>query len=151
MEKLPSITFKDVEKQQTVYAIAIYPTWEHWDPTACPLPIRVWLAEHCPKVTVNRVSGFKGMYVLEPEWACVVVNENTLPQPLFRLGFNERQAEEFERAWQNEANPSVDDFIFVVCKPARHLACLSQEELAAGIDPNDVDFSGLQSGEVPRG
>jgi hypothetical protein len=112
----PALPALDEIALPTIYAIAVYPSWEHWHPTDCPMPIREWLNEHCPDVTVEAVSGWNGVLSLDP-YGMQIMDRGAFPEPMFRLGFNAEQAEEFRLFWSNPSNSGAemeDDFWFLI-------------------------------------
>ena len=148
MNTLPKIDqeFFDDQDKMRIYAIAVCPSWRHWHATECPRPISDMMAQTYPNVSIERVSGWQGGVVFAPD------SEDTfelvdLPQPVFRLGLSENQAEAFDKdltALSAETGNAGDDFYFLTIDRKRHPACLSGEELLAEIDLNDVDLSCVQ-------
>jgi hypothetical protein len=91
----------------TIYAISISPEWEHWHPTDCPAPIREWLDKNCPDVTVQAVSGWDGVASLDI-YGMQIIDNGAFPEPMFRLGFSEQQAAQFDEWWSNPSNPGAE-------------------------------------------
>ena len=148
MNTLPKIdqAFFDDQDKMRIYAIAVCPSWKHWHATECPRPIMDLIARKYPDVSIERVSGWKGKVNFAPD-SEEVIDLADLPQPVFRLGLSDSQAEAFDhdlealsRATGNEG----DDFFFMYLDRKPHPACLSGEELLAEIDLNDVDLSCLR-------
>ena len=110
------------------YAVAALPHWEHYDPNECPAPIREWVLQHYPYVVIEQLSG------LAFEYTGVWESENlggmfdlVLPKPIFRLGFNAKQAEYFKEVWTtvpSDCSVAPDDFYFVILD--RHSAYREQ-------------------------
>ena len=76
-----------------------------------------------------------------------VIDLADLPQPVFRLGLSDSQAEAFDRdleALSRATGNERDDFYFLYLDRKHHPACLSGDEIRA-IDLADVDLSCLQS------
>lgn len=148
MNTLPKIDqeFFDDQDKMRIYAIAVCPSWRHWQETECPRPIMGMLNSKYPDVSIERVSGWKGKVNFAPD------SENTidladLPQPVFRLGLSDNQAEAFDKdleALSAETGNAREDFLFLTIDRKLHPACLSGEELLAEIDLNDVDLSCVQ-------
>jgi len=128
-QTLPALDDVDLD---TVYAIAISPFWSHWHHSNCPAPIRAWLNEHCPDVTVEAVSGWRGTACLDP-YGQQIMNPDSFPQPMFRLGLSAEQAEEFSRYWSaGPGTETEDDFWFLI---ASKMNCFQPLELL-----DDVHF-----------
>ena len=152
MNTLPSLPtidqeFFDDQDKMKIYAIAGCPTWEHWHTTECPKPIQELLATKYPNVSIEPVCGWKGKTNFAPN-SEEVIDLADLPQPVFRLGLSDSQAEAFDRdleALSAETGNEGDDFFFMYLDRKPHPACLSGDEVFAEIDLADVDFSCLQS------
>lgn len=105
---------------KTQFAIAAHPQWEHYDPKACPLPIRNWIADHCPGIAIERVE-------LEGKLYCEFLNceadfatSDEIPRPIFRLGLNDAQAKAFSAAWSHPSRQPADgneNFYFILLEP----------------------------------
>ena len=149
MNTLPKIDqeFFDDQDKMRIYAIAVCPSWKHWHATDCPKPIQELLAEKYPDVSIELVSGWKGITNFAPD-SEEVIDLADLPQPVFRLGLSDSQAEAFDRdleALSRATGNERDDFYFLYLDRKPHPACLSGEELLAAIDLTEVDLSCLQS------
>ena len=149
MNTLPKIDqeFFDDQDKMRIYAIAVCPSWTHWHATECPRPIMDLIARKYSGVTVERVSGWKGKTNFAPD-SEEVIDLADLPQPVFRLGLSDSQAEAFDRdleALSAETGNEGDDFFFMYLDRKPHPACLSGDEVLAEIDLADVDFSALQN------
>ena len=152
MNTLPSLPtidqeFFDDQDKMKIYAIAVCPSWKHWHATECPRPIRELIASKYPDVSIERVSGWKGKTNFAPD-SEEVIDLADLPQPVFRLGLSDSQAEAFDRdleALSRATGNERDDFYFLYLDRKPHPACLSGEELLAAIDLTEVDLSCLQS------
>lgn len=149
MNTLPKIDqeFFDDQDKMRIYAIAVCPNWEHWHATECPRPIKEMMATKYPDVSIELVSGWKGKANFAPD-SEEVIDLADLPQPVFRLGLSDSQAEAFDRdleALSRATGNERDDFYFLYLDRKPHPACLSGEELLAAIDLTEVDLSCLQS------
>ena len=149
MKAVPKIDqeFFDDQDKMRIYAIAVCPSWTHWHATECPRPIMDLIARKYSGVSVARVSGWKGKVNFAPDRE-KVIDLADLPQPVFRLGLSDSQAEAFDRdleALSAETGNEEDDFYFMYLDRKPHPACLSGEELLAEFDLNEVDISCLQS------
>ena len=149
MNTLPKIDqeFFDDQDAMRLYAIAVCPSWKHWHATECPRPIMDLIARKYPDVSIERVSGWKGKVNFAPD-SEEVIDLADLPQPVFRLGLSDSQAEAFDRdleALSRATGNERDDFYFLYLDRKPHPACLSGEELLAAIDLTEVDLSCLQS------
>ena len=148
MNTLPKIDqeFFDDQSTMRIYAVAVCPSWKHWHATECPRPIMDLIARKYPDVSIERVSGWKGKVNFAPD-SEEVIDLADLPQPVFRLGLSDSQAEAFDRdleALSRATGNEGDDFFFMYLDRKPHPACLSGEELLAEIDLNDVDLSCLR-------
>ena len=148
MNTLPKIDqeFFDDQDKMRIYAIAVCPSWKYWQATECPRPIMDLIARKYPDVSIELVSGWKGKTNFAPD-SEEVIDLADLPQPVFRLGLSDRQAEAFDRdleALSRATGNEGDDFFFMYLDRKPHPACLSGEELLAEIDLNDVDLSCLR-------
>ena len=141
--------FFDNQDKMRIYAIAVCPSWSHWHATECPRPIMDLIARKYSGVTVERVSGWKGKANFAPH-SEEVIDLADLPQPVFRLGLSDSQAEAFDRdleALSRATGNEGDDFYFIYLDRKPHPACLSGEELLAEFDPADIDLTYLH--EMP--
>ena len=149
MNTLPKIDqeFFDDQDAMRLYAIAVCPSWKHWHATECPRPIMDLIARKYPDVSIERVSGWKGKVNFAPD-SEEVIDLADLPQPVFRLGLSDSQAEAFDRdleALSRATGDEGDDFYFLYLDRKPNPACLSGDEVFAEIDLTDVDFSALQN------
>jgi len=148
MKRHPKIdqVFFDNQDVMKGYAIAVCPNWKHWHATKLPLPIRELMIRY-PGVAIERVSGWKGI-VWKEDGEDELFDPHDIPQPVFRLGLSDDQAEAFKqdlKALSRETGEVVDDFIFLTIDRTPNPACLSDEELEAGIDLSEIDFSCFQN------
>ena len=149
MNTLPKIDqeFFDDQDAMRLYAIAVCPSWKHWHATEGPRPIMDLIARKYPDVSIERVSGWKGKVNFAPG-SEEIIELADLPQPVFRIGLTESQAEAFGHdleALSRATGSEGDDFYFLTIDRKPHPACLSDEELLAEFDLNEVDISCLQS------
>ena len=144
---LPTIDqeFFDDQDAMRLYAIAVCPSWEHWHATECPRPIMDLIARKYSGVTVERVSGWKGKANFAPD-SEEVIDLADLPQPVFRIGLSDSQAEDFVKdlqALSAETGEKEEEFYFLHIDRKQYPTCLSGDEVLAEIDLNDVDLSCL--------
>ena len=137
--------FFDDQSAMRIYAIAVCPNWEHWHAKKCPRPIRELIASKYPDASIERVCGWKGKANFAPG-SEEIIELADLPQPVFRIGLADHQAEAFGHDLEVLSPHDVgEDFYFLTIDRKPHPACLSGEELLAEFDLNEVDLSGLQS------
>ena len=144
---LPTIDqeFFDDQDAMRLYAIAVCPSWKHWHATECPRPIMDLIARKYSGVTVERVSGWKGKTNFAPD-SEEVIDLADLPQPVFRIGLSDSQAEDFVKdlqALSAETGEKEEEFYFLHIDRKQYPTCLSGDEVLAEIDLNDVDLSCL--------
>ena len=137
--------FFDDQDKMRLYAIAVCPNWEHWHATECPRPIKELMAMKYPDVSIELVSGWKGNANFAPG-SEEIIKLAGLPQPVFRIGLSECQAEDFVKdlqALSAETGEKEEEFYFLHIYRKQYPTCLSGDEVLAEIDLNDVDLSCL--------
>ena len=101
------------EKLDHVYVLAIFPTWEYWQPTSLPVPLAAWIYEHCPDVAVEMMAILTGTPQFHATDDTRYLEGTFLSYPMFRIGFSPEQAEQFAQHWEVVTGGARDDFLFL--------------------------------------